>query len=827
MTWFLAFIAWNCPSIDASDVQLDPLQFLRTHCIDCHGEKKQKGDRRFDSLTLDFEDLDTAWDWEEILDMLNLGEMPPEDEPQPGRAEKFAMIDWITGELETVHTARSEEERTRLRRLNAFEYGNTIRDLLHVNMDSFDPTGAFPPDEERHGFKNLGKTLVLSDHLLEKYLDAAWQSIDKAIKFEEKPVAIADVFVPDDITDRKFHFRHQIWFEVNVNGEYVDVGHGSRESRRFHADRFKGVPADGYYTIRIDATAVGRVNPYDPDILGLDPHEPLKAAIIVTDPSVGNPGNRTNASDRTVAVIPIEDDDRKTYEVRAWVDKGFVPILVFANGPRPFKRLFGIIAERYHRDVLPSNWRSGTDDEPAEVLDTYLSDVYVGPRLRIYNMSIEGPEFGQWPPKSHQALFGKEATHPDRIDPVAVIERFAPRAFRRPLLDSERDRYANFYNRLRDEGNSSLSAIKSTLSAILTSPHFLYIERPWEERDAPEHADQFNLASRLSYFLWSSMPDDELFSVAARGDLASTHEMRYQALRMLRDPKARGFVDQFTDSWLRLNKLGSMPPDAEKFKEYYNRDLQPLMKEETRLFFQHILDQNRPIDDFLNSDYTFVNRILAHHYGIEGIAGDHFRKVALSADSLRGGLLSQASILTTTSNGVETSPVVRGIWILENILGTPPSPPPPDVEPLEPDIRGATTIREQLIKHRKVETCAECHRKIDPLGFAMESFDPIGKERHFYLNSEGEKSKVVDTSGMVPTGQDFQDINELKAILLDRKRLFAKCLTEKMLTYALGRELTFVDRGAVVGILENLENRGGGLKDLVELVVTSEAFQKI
>ena len=337
VTWFLAFIAWNCPSIDASDVQLDPLQFLRTHCIDCHGEKKQKGDRRFDSLTLDFEDLDTAWDWEEILDMLNLGEMPPEDEPQPGREEKFAMIDWIAGELETVHTARSEEERTRLRRLNAFEYGNTIRDLFHVNMDSFDPTGAFPPDEEHHGFKNLGKTLVLSDHLLEKYLDAAWQSIDKAIKFEEKPVAIADVFVPDDITDRKFHFRHQIWFEVNVNGEYVDVGHGSRESRRFHADRFKGVPADGYYTIRIDATAVGRVNPYDPDILGLDPHEPLKAAIIVTDPSVGNPGNRTNASDRTVAVIPIEDDDRKTYEVRAWMDKGFVPILVFANGPRPFK----------------------------------------------------------------------------------------------------------------------------------------------------------------------------------------------------------------------------------------------------------------------------------------------------------------------------------------------------------------------------------------------------------------------------------------------------------------------------------------------------------
>lgn len=827
LTGFLVSIAWNGSSMDASEVALDPLQFLRTHCIDCHGEKKQKGDRRFDRLTLEFEDHDTAWDWEEILNLLNLGEMPPEDELQPSIDEKLAMINWITGELNRVHAARAEQERTRLRRLNAFEYRNTLRDLLHVNMASFDPTAGFPPDEEHDGFKNLGRTLVLSDHLLEKYLHAAWQSLEKAIRFEEKPVKMADIFVADDITRRKFHFRHQIWFEVNVSGEYVDVGHGSRESRRFHAERFKGVPADGYYTIRIDATALGRLNRYDPQILGLDPSEPLKAAIIVTDPSVGNPGNRTNASDRTIAVIPIQDHDRKTYEVRAWMDKGFVPILTFANGPRPFKQRFGVIAGKYHRDNLPSNWRSGTDREPAEPMDQYLSDVYEGPRLRVFNMSIQGPEFEQWPPKSHQAIFGKKSTHPDRIDPGAVIERFAPRAFRRPLLDAERDRYLSFYKRLRDEGNSSLFAIKATLSAILTSPHFLYIERPWVENEAPKYAEQFNLASRLSYFLWSSMPDETLLALAARGELASPHELRYQTLRMLRDEKARGFVDQFTDSWLHLNQLGSMPPDAAKFKAYYDRDLQPLMKEETRQFFQHILDQNRPIDDFLHSHYTFVNRALADHYGIEGIVGDHFRRVRFSANSLRGGLLSHASVLTTTSNGVETSPVVRGIWILENILGTPPPPPPPDVEPLEPDIRGATTIREQLIKHREIETCASCHRKIDPLGFAMESFDPIGKERPFYLNSDDEKGNDVDTSGKLPTGQEFQNVNELKAILLDRKHLFAKCLTEKMLTYALGRKLTFADRDAVAKILENLERRDRGLHDLVELVVTSGVFMSM
>ena len=296
---------------------------------------------------------------------------------------------------------------------------------------------------------------------------------------------------------------------------------------------------------------------------------------------------------------------------------------------------------------------------------------------------------------------------------------------------------------------------------------------------------------------------------------------------MLRDERARGFAEQFTDSWLRLNKLGSMPPDNAKFKVYYDRSLQPLMKEETRSYFQHILEENRPIDEFLQSDYAFLNRYMADLYGIEGVVGDRFRKVALPSDSPRGGLLSQASVLTTTSNGVETSPVVRGIWILENILGTPPSPPPPDVEPLEPDIRGATTIRDQLVKHRKIETCAECHRKIDPLGFAMEHFDPIGRYRERYRNEEGELTRAVDAAGELPGGQQFQNLDELKEVLLDRKQLFAKCLTEKMLTYALGRELSFGDRKTVQGIVEELEKRGDGLQDLVELVVTSEAFREI
>ncbi len=810
---------------------IDPLDFLQTHCISCHGDEKQKGDRRFDTLSLNFDDVDEAWSWEEILDMLNLGDMPPEDEPQPATSERLAMVDWITSELERVHAARAGQDTTRLRRLNAFEYRNTVRDLLQINVDSFDPTASFPPDEELDGFQNLGKSLVLSDHLLEKYLEAASLSLDKAINFDAKPASINERFLPDDITDRTFHFRPQIWFEVNVNGEYVDIGHGDRESQRYHADRFKGVPADGYYTIRIDATAIGRAHPYDPEILGMDPSEPLKAELIVTDPSVGTPDRRTNASDRSIAILPIADNDRKTYEVRAWMDKGFVPILVFANGPRPFKRTLTRLTEKHHLDVVPSNWRSGTDTQPDENQEIYLSDVYAGPRLRIYSMEIEGPEIDQWPPQSHQALFGPGPSRPNQFDPAAIVGRFAPRAFRRPLLPAERDRYVKFYDRLRDAGTRPLIALKATLSAILTSPHFLYVERPRNDDEAdiaaaPKHHEQYALASRLSYFLWSSMPDETLLEAANRGELATAEQVLVQTRRMLRDPKSRAFAEQFTDSWLRLNALGSMPPDEGKFKIYHDRKLQPLMKEETRQFFQHILKNNRSIDEFIDSDYTFLNRYLADHYGIRNVTGDAFQKVQLPTKSHRGGLLSHASILTTTSNGVETSPVVRGIWILENILGTPPSPPPPDVEPLEPDIRGATTIREQLVKHRHVETCAACHRKIDPLGFALESYDPIGRQRSFYRDDRGKPTRKIDASGQLASGEPFNDLSELKTLLLGRKDLFAKCLTEKLLTYALGRELNFGDRATVQEILDRHEQRGGGFRDLVELVATSEGFRE-
>ncbi|QEG02598.1 hypothetical protein Mal15_67190 [Stieleria maiorica] len=321
------------------------------------------------------------------------------------------------------------------------------------------------------------------------------------------------------------------------------------------------------------------------------------------------------------------------------------------------------------------------------------------------------------------------------------------------------------------------------------------------------------------------MPDQELLDAAEMGTLLEPIEVKYQVLRMLRAPRAEAFVANFTDGWLGLYKLGNLTPDPKKYEAYSVYDLEDSFREETQAFFRCLLMENRNVEEFLNAGYSFLDRNLAKHYGIAyADLGDEPRMVQFPEGSFRGGLLGQASILTVTANGVDTSPVVRGVWILENILGTPPSPPPPDVPALEPDIRGATSIRDQLSKHRDIATCNECHRKMDPLGFALENFDAVGAFREFYSDGEGKPSTPVDASGKLPSGEAFGDMRELKEILVDRREQFERCLTEKLLMYALGRELSFSDRPQVNTILDELERRDGGLQDLVEIVLTSDIF---
>jgi hypothetical protein len=342
----------------------------------------------------------------------------------------------------------------------------------------------------------------------------------------------------------------------------------------------------------------------------------------------------------------------------------------------------------------------------------------------------------------------------------------------------------------------------------------LYLDEPGDKR-----LSSYALATRLSYFLWSSMPDDELLKLAEASKLHDPDALRAQVRRMLTDSRASALTDGLLDSWLTLRDLGSMPPDRTKFEEYYRFDLQTAMREETRLFTRRLVNENLSVVNFLDSDWTYVNKRLAKMYGATSPRGSGFELVKLT-DGRRGGLLGQASVLTVTANGIDTSPVVRGVWLLENILGTPPSPPPPDVPPLDPDARGAKSIREQLEKHRSNASCYDCHRKIDPLGFALENFDAIGNWRDTYSG----KAKI-DSAGELPSGQKFDGVADFKQILIERRQQFVTALATKVLSYATGRRTSTADRPQIERIVAQLSERGDGLRDLVELVATSDAFQ--
>ncbi len=801
------------------------VQFITEYCQRCHGPKLQRADRRFDCLTSTIETDDELGLWQDILDQLNLGEMPPEEAKHPTDEERRRVIKQLTKRLAESHERMENvAKKPVLRRLNSREYRNTIRDLLHVDMTTYDPTIGFPKDDQYEGFDNVGDTLVTSSYLLEHYLRAADEIIEKVVKVGPQPESkLLHMAPPFDRTTN----AHSGWVtdERRHTREYQSIFGGTKErfSYRPLDDIKEGVPHDGHYVMRVKASGLHRQHPYDDlELIGTDPEEPIRLALVSGSQKFGTLHLRQSI-ERTLHVFDLPDDVPEWMECKIWLDKGYQPRMTYQNGPYFFKTLPHPIHRKYP-DLFPiklvySNWW-----EVCQAIKT--------PQIRIFDVELEGPFYDRWPPAGHRAIFGDEPIAPQRTR--EVLTRFASRAFRRPATEHEIASLVQMVEQRQQSGENYLPAIKAALKAVLCSPSFLYLEDGSTRLADVEHADQFAVASRLSYFLWSSMPDDQLLAQAAKGRLSDPDVLRQETERMLADPRAKALAGNFTDRWLRLYKLGEMPPDSSKFKHYYVGELEEAMARETHLYFRHVLDNNLSIRDFLDSDYSFVNRPLAKHYGLIEVwenANDideattasspsPFRKVTVDAKK-RGGLLGHASVLTATANGIDTSPVIRGVWVLENILGTPPSPPPPDVEPLEPDVRGAKTIREQLVKHRSVATCAECHRKIDPLGFALENFDAIGGERKFY---DEDRSQPVDTTGELPDGHHFEDVSGLRQALLTRTDQFAHCLTEKLLTYALGRPLTVHDRPVIDGILSDLADDDYQLRELVHHVVQSPLF---
>lgn len=807
------FARTNAEQEEASDASA-PLDregvraFMATYCFECHAPPEPKGDHDFTQLGDPSPSAADAATWALVCEQLSLGEMPPRKAKQhPERERASEVVAWISGALAS---ADAHASRAQLRRLNAHEYRNTIRDLLAIDTSIFDPTRDFPPDETHHGFVNVGEALVTSSFLLEQDLVAASSSIERALLAGERPEPRSYSFAPPfmkwggGLLPEVVRMNTSAFEEIYTRpmGLYGYLVPDELEG---------GVPHAGEYVMRIKAAAIGRFHPYA--ALHNDTLEPIRMGIAAASSADGHLRGKSPSEVR-VAEFELGDDGPRVYEARVWLEAGYVPRVTYDNGPSvmPMLEFFNLRAKHHPElvDLYPG--RQWKDD--SERLFTEGADflrVYAGPRVRVFSIELEGPFYPTWPPASRTRLLGEEQP----IDLAATFTRFADRAFRRPLDEGELDPILELVERERVAGASELDALRTGLAAILCSPQFLYLAA------TSGRLDEHELAARLSYFLWSSMPDDELRALADEGALSKPDGLRKQAERMLADPRSHAFVEHFTDGWLRLNQIGSMPPDPERFPFYYRSDMELSLAKESHAFFGHLLAENLDVGNFLDSDFVLVDSVLARFYGVPEIAGSAFQKAPVP-DRRRGGLLGQASVLTATANGIDTSPVIRGVWVLENLLGTPPKPPPPGVAALDPDTRGATDIRAQLAKHRADESCNSCHAKIDPMGFPLESYDPIGGWRGNYAES----GLVVDPSSQAPDGTALRHVGDLKDWLLAHKAQFARCLTEKLVTYATGAPVEPADRAEVDALVEQLAQQGYGLRSLVLLVIESELFAR-
>jgi hypothetical protein len=783
----------------------DPARLLfAEHCEKCHSGPKHKGDFQIESLSPDFADRKNREQWLTVLDQLKAGDMPPKEKPRPPAHDVQAAVDWITGHVGPELARRAAEGRVVMRRLNRAEYANTVRDLLSVDVDL---TDLLPPDTSTSGFDNSAEALHTSSYLLRSYLDAADRVLDEAIANRPKPWQI----------NKKFDLKEEK--SVKPTGSvyrHLDDGvaiFAAWESANIRVTTWNfRSHVRGKYHFRISG-------------YGMQTEKPVNFHV--------NAGTFKEVTEERLIDYFAFPAGKPT-------------VVEFTEQLEPDNHL------RIVADGLPAL-------PPA--VEKVGADKYTGPGLVIQWVEVEGPLLESWPPRSHQAIFGdlKEAVVPGPNDPKRlevvsqqpmvdaerILRDFARRAFRRPVTDEEIKPFLARVEAKLEQKYSFEQAMRVGLRAVLVSPNFLFLR---EKVDVPATGatalaparrpalDDYALASRLSYFLWSSMPDEELLKLAEAHQLREAGVLNQQVDRMLSDPKAKSFTENFTGQWLSLRAIDATSPDRTLYPEY-DDILKMAMVKETVLFFDEVLKNDLSLTNFVASDFTFLNARLAKHYGIPDIEGTEMRKVTLPPESHRGGVLTMGSVMKVTANGTTTSPVLRGAWVLERILGTPPPKPPADVEAIEPDIRGATTIREQLAKHRNDATCASCHTKIDPPGFALESFDVIGGWRDHY-RATGEPREVngrkvrmwpgpaVDPGDVTPDGRKFRDIDEYKKLLLDDKDQLAVALTEKLLAYSTGAAPAKTDKSQIKAIVAKVREKNYGFKSLIHEVVQSPMFQQ-
>ncbi len=769
--------------VSAFDKVVKPV--LAKHCFSCHGPEKQKGNVRLDTLSPDLVKGTSAETWHDALDKINLGEMPPEDEPALSSAERSTLTSWISGELKrAAEVRRSTGGRVVLRRLTRYEYANTLRDMLGLDVDfarSLPPEPASPD-----GFKNNGRSLRMSPEQLEYYLKVAREALARVIVEGDAPE-----FFEQRVEESEKQRR--------IPGETANqLLPGSQFLAKF--DKF---PRKGTVRLRIHATT----------------NVPEGAGLPSLHITMGVRAD-VKASHRTLGVVDAEPGEQ-TIELTARIEEFPLP----GHNPK-FPGLLVRLTNEYddgsgfRQRAAKSKPKKTKKGEPPPPPDP---DLAKQPRVHLHAVEFAGPIFASWPPHFHLrhlgGTFEKEEDETSRAR--QALESFLPLAWRRPAEKEDIDGLLALFREVRPGGPSFESAIRETFAMALVSPEFLYLLEPTAPKGEARPLTDHEIAARLSYFLWSTMPDDQLRNLADAGKLRQPEELERQVARMLKDDRHHQFVNPFTDQWLNLSGLTRVAVNPRHHPDFDDA-LKVYMRRETQLFFGEVLSSDQSALALLDSDFAMLNRPLAHHYGIEGPRGQTFERVILPRDSRRGGLLTHGSILLANSDGEQSHPIRRAVWLLDRLLGDPPAPPPPDVPELEADNPKFKnlSIREQMEVHRQKAACADCHKDIDPWGIAFEEYDAVGLHRETLP-----KGKPVDAHADLPDGSSLQGMVGLKKRLLahDKER-FAQALTEKLLAYALGRSLEFTDKETVAALTHEFTQEGYRLSALIGAIVKSNAF---
>lgn len=826
--------------------QVQPL--LREYCLDCHDAETKKGDLDLASLTFDLKDAKTFATWVKVHDRVRDGEMPPTKKPAPAEKDRGQFIASLGSSLAAADQAQvAGNGRAVWRRMNRYEYENTLRDLLGAPWLQIKEM--LPEDGELHRFNKVGEALDVSHVQVARYLNAA----DYALRdvMAAQAVKPASSIVRHYAREQPAFYRRVVYNPFNRSPERATFPLIGNAADLPVLEQKAPMTVGAADPARRELEAMGVVaSTYEPLEIKFDAFEaPLAGRY------------RLRFSAHSFWAGP-ESTNRWWRPSRTDLSAGRTrePVVIYSEAPPRLLRKLGAFdvspepsvnelevyllkGETIRPDAVrlfrsrPSNWHNP------------LAETDGQPGVAFRWLEVEGPLIEEWPTVGHRLLFGDLPLEPlpgdpDRVavassnplkDAGRLLTTFMQRACRRPVPAAETQRILGVIRGALDSGSRFADAMIAGYSAVLCSPAFVTLA------EHPGRLDDHALAARLSYFLWNSEPDAQLRNLAGAGGLKGSRQLREQTSRLLADPRADRFIGAFLDYWLDLRHASATSPDASLYPDYYLDDfVVESAVDETRAFFAELIRNDLPARNLVASDFAMVNERLAAHYELEPVQGVALRKVALPKDSPRGGLMTQASVLKVTANGTTTSPVLRGAWIMERLLGQPPPPPPASVPAVEPDTRGAVTIREQLAKHRSVESCDVCHRKIDPAGFALENFDVLGGWREQYRAlGEGEPepgwgksglpfafhlAQPVDATGELPDGRPFRDVRELKRLLLTDERMIARNLVNQLVVFSTGAAVRFGDRAEVERILGRASASHFGVRSLIHELVQSELF---